>query len=136
MNRVFCILEDDCEEEEIGRIEKDDLIKVYEGLQVGKIIFCLEKDKEYLENKYNVRFCNAVNVLFYLLLGENDNVLDLDLMFYDNCSLYNESINEDDFDFQEWIKTIKALFYENCIFMLNNYNLCEVNYYNILNIMP
>lgn len=135
MKNVFCILENDYEKEIIGKIEKDSLIKIYEGIQAGKIYFCLEKDRGCLENKYNVRFCNAVMILFYLFLGDNDNVLDLDLMFYDSCSLYNESLSEDNFNIQDWIKTIKELFCESCFYLEIYYSLCEENYCNILNIM-
>jgi len=135
--KVFCLLEDDYGEDKIREIEKDKLSFVYRGFQVGKIIFCLEKDKCYLENKYNVNFYNSVNILFCLFLGESDNVLDLDLMFYDSCSLYNENIDEDNFDIEDWIKKTKRCFYENCIFMLNNYNLCETcYYYNITDMTP
>jgi len=135
--KVFCLLEDDYSEDKIREIEEDKLSFVYRGFQVGKIIFCLECHRRYLENKYNVNFYNSVNVLFCLFLGENENVLDLDLMFCDSCSLCNENINEDNFDIEGWIKKIKRCFYENCIFMENNYNLCEMcYYYNITDMTP
>ena len=135
--KVYCILEGDCKNKTFKKIEEDELTKAYTGSHVGKILFCLECHRRYLENKYNVYFYNSVNILFCLFLGENENVLDLDLMFRDSCSLYNENINEDNFDIEDWIKKIKRCFYENCIFMENNYNLCEMcYYYNITDMTP
>jgi hypothetical protein len=91
-------------------------------------IFCLEKDKVELEEKYSIRFSDGYSSLFDLLLENVDiYTYGLDMMLEDDLRIFNNEFLFNN-NFNRWLDKVKGLFLETIEYFHNNFSECKEGY--------
>ena len=115
-------------EEEENQIKQDMKIKV-----LGEYIFCLSEHKTQLQQNYDIIFIDFPTLLFDYFLEEFeiDNLLDLNLMFIDDCQINIDDIFVD--NFEKWVDLFRDNFLGDLKFILDNFEECRDGYIGFLN---
>lgn len=124
--KIWCACVDEYDEEIIEQLSKDYRVNIYEE----EIIFCLDYDEIDIIKQYDIEFVDGTQTLFYLFLGDRDNLLDLDLQFEDTLQIYDDNKILFYNNFKKWLKIIEDMFNETLKYIIDNFDECNRNYWD------
>ena len=120
-------------EENLSQAQLNQLINDHRVQIKLPYCFCLQENKQILEQTYNILFCNGIIALCDIFASELSNSLKI---FLDQLLDFNLTI-QDDFklcmpsselfykDFIKYLLKLRNIFLENINYLLNNFNTCQ-----------